>query len=168
MCTCVLFLWWCPMINNSQNSLPDRCVCARVLRSFVLPFLSFFSSSLSVFLCPFIFTRRSLFTSKWPWSCSNIYIRKEERNSASSLLFLFHSFSRNSSLVYICMLARDQWMDITSHTNTRTYIYIYTSSREKKQSWGQNKKLALISFSLSLVFLFYIKNNDHNLSLSFF
>jgi hypothetical protein len=102
--------------DDAQWSTIVRTVCpidvyvqGFFARSYYL-FFFFSSLLLSVFLCPFIFTRRSLFTSKWPWSCSNIYIRKEGRNSASSLLFLFHSFSRNSSLVYVCLRTINEWI----------------------------------------------------------
>ena len=157
------------MINNSQNSVPDRCVCARVLCSFVLPFLSFFSL-LSVFLCPFIFTRRSLFTSKWPWSCSNIYIRKEgrERECKQAVISFFSISFRVTvhSYICICILACDQCMDITSHTNTHTYIYII--KRKEAKLRPEQKTCSNFSFSFPLLFLFYIENNDHNLSLSLF
>jgi len=122
--------------DNAQWSTIVRIVCpidvyvqGFFTRSYYL-FFFFFSS----FLCPFIFTRRSLFTSKWPWSCSNIYIRKEgERVQAVFSFFLFHSFSRNSSVVYVCMLARDQWMDITSHINIRVHTH-YQEKRSKVEA----------------------------------
>lgn len=107
--------------------------------------------SLSVFLLPVHF--HSLFDVHVKMSLEllkYIHTQRKRKNTSSRRLFLSHSFSRNSSVVCICMLAHDQCMDITSHTNTRTYII-----KRKEANLRPEQKLALISFSLSLLFLFF-------------
>jgi hypothetical protein len=109
---------------------------------------SFSSLLLSVFLCPFIFTRRSLFTSKWPWSCSNIYIHAEGEIVQAVFSFFSISFRVTvQSYMYACARSMNGYNITYKHT----YIYII-KRKEAKLRPEQKKKLALISFSLSLLF----------------
>jgi hypothetical protein len=158
MCTGVLFSrwWWCPMINNSQNSVPDRYVCASVLCSFVLPFL-FLSLSLSL---PVHFYSSFVVHVKVALELLK-YIHTRRRRGRERVQAVFSFFSvpiRVTTQSCICMLARDQWVDITSHTNTH---------HQEKRSKVEARTKTCSNFFFSFPpFLFYIKNNDHNLSLS--
>jgi hypothetical protein len=148
ICTCVLFLWWCPMINNSQNSVPDRYVCARVLCSFVLPFLFllFFSRSFSArsFLLVVRCSRQNGLGAAQIYT----YAKREKRVQA---VFSFFSILFFRVTVHSYMYACARSMNGYNITYKHTYIYII-KRKEAKLRPEQKKKLALISFSLSLLF----------------
>ncbi len=95
-------------------------------RSYYLFF--FFLFSLSVFLCPFIFTRRSLFTSKWPWSCSNIYIHTEGEIVQAVFSFFSISFRVTvQSYMYACARSMNGYNITYKHT----HIYIHIIKRKE-------------------------------------
>lgn len=133
-------------------------MCTRVLCSFVLPFL-ILSSPLAHSLSLARSFLLVVFTSKWPWSCSNIHIykkkseeRKEETTICTlSLLFFSIPFSRNSSLVYthICSINGYNIPYIHTYVHTRTYI-----RHQEKRSKVEARTKTCSNFFLSAYVVF--------------
>jgi hypothetical protein len=112
------------MINNSQNSVPDRYVCARVLYSIVLPFLFFPFFYLSFSARSFLLVVRCSRQNDLGAAQIYTYTKRGERVQAVFSFFSIPFRVTVSVVMYACARSMNGY--------NITYIHTYTHHQEKK------------------------------------